>query len=137
MATICFTQRGLNSPAKGNNQMLDVKTTLKTPAPVFKPEMLVSHADGSVGIVTKISRHWIHVLWLVNTSAPFELTEDTLYKCADATEDDLGSFYCPSKLMVNTPDEGKYHFVGWHKKKELTICPVGTTVTITQTEKAQ
>jgi len=116
--------------------MLDVKTTLKTPAPVFKPEMLVSHADGSVGIVTQISRNYVHVLWLVNTNpvdqrnvlGPHPLLGKKLE----------GKVYCPSKWVYfdSYTNEGAHHFISFHKKKELTICPVGTTVTITQTEKA-
>lgn len=91
--------------------MLDVKTTVKVPKQVIKPEMLVQHEDGSIGIVTRVSRRWVHVTWLVNTD-PEEVQERN-----------------------GVIEEGGHHFNSHVLRKCLKPVPAGTTVTITQTEK--
>lgn len=87
--------------------MLDVKTKLKEVSRKIKPETLVRHEDGSVGLVVLVTRKWVHVVWLVNANPG--LPEST-----------------------KRSDQGGHHFLGLHERSELTNCPPGTTVTITQ-----
>jgi hypothetical protein len=90
----------------------DVSTKAKLPKPGIKPEMLVQHTDGSIGIVTRLSQKHVHVTWLVNT-----------------LPDDDEELYDKKGQMV----EGKHHFSSFHPRADLKPVPVGTTVTLTQT----
>jgi hypothetical protein len=90
----------------------DVSTKAKLPKPVIKPEMLVQHTDGSIGIVTRLSQKHVHVTWLVN-----------------AVPEPEGEIFDKKGQMV----EGKHHFSSFYARAELTPVPAGTTVTITQT----
>lgn len=84
--------------------MLDVNTRLKTPKRTIKPEMLVKYTpDGSIGLVHMVTKKWVHVIWMVNTT-PEE----------------------PTKT------EGGHHYEGLVERKDLEPCPVGTEVTIRQ-----
>lgn len=89
--------------------MLDVKTTYKEPSNTIKPEMLVRHVDGSIGIVTMVTRKHVHVTWLVN---------------ADPDE----------VWHTNRSHKGGHHFNDFYSRKLLTPCPVGTTVSVTQVD---
>ena len=98
--------------------MFDVKTTVNKHA-ALKAEMLVTHTDGSIGLVVNVTRKWVHVVWLINTKPVDPKCTSEGYPRS-----------CPSKHVYLDKGEGLHHFVGQHMRKELTPCPSGTVVTL-------
>ena len=80
--------------------------------------MLVQHiADGSIGIVTQVTKKWVHVLWLANKSA----TDDP-----DSPDiKDNGT---------HGDNEGMHHFTQHYPRSVLKAAPKGSNVTIRQVE---
>lgn len=66
--------------------------------PKITADLLVSHSDGSLGIVTKVTRKWVHVTWMINQRKG------------------LGNYHCTDPV----------------KRTDLTICPVGTKLSVKQ-----
>lgn len=102
----------------------DVKTVAKVPKQIIKPEMLVKFAEPSnfennvgesIGIVTQVTRKWVHVLWLVNS-----------FPGSSAGIDGGKNFF---------DTRGQHHYITHERRADLVPVPAGTTVTVTQTLK--
>lgn len=105
-------------------RQFDVNTKAKIPKVLIKPEMLVQHTDGSIGIVTQVTKKNVHVVWLVNTNP------------AILNHDEHGAFYhSVTKQDMTFPSEGTHHYLGYYKRNDLAPLPVGTVVTFKQVER--
>ena len=89
--------------------MTHVSVNVSKPHDKITTDVVVLHKNGSVGIVTNVTKKWVHVTWLIST-----------FGTNDIEPQNTANALCA------------YHFSGLHKRIDLTPAPKGYALSVKQ-----